>query len=109
MEPPVIAALIAGIAALVAVVIRRWLELSATRPKAAVTFLSRVKIGYSALTGELGISATRADLAAFKEHLWFWQAAKLSRMYDAILRDQQQSESYRQKVKALHAYVSRLT
>ena len=107
MEPPVIAALIGGVFALAVLVIRRWFELSATRPRAAVSFLSRLKIAHSALAGELGIAATPADVAAFKEHLWFCQAAKITRMYNAILREQQQSESYRQKVKALHAYVSR--
>ena len=107
MEPPMITALIGGFFALVVLVGRRWFELSATRPKAAVAFLSKVEIGHSAIAGELGIKANAADVATFREHLWFWQAAKVRRMYNAILQEEQRSESYRQKVRDLHTYVSR--
>lgn len=107
MDTETISIFIAVIVPVATLVINRWVNLSSTRPKAAVAFLGKVRIAHSAIAGELGIAATPADLAALKEHLWFWQAARITRMYNAILLEQQQSESYRQKVKALHAYVSR--
>lgn len=107
MDTPILVALIGGFFALIGLFLRRWFELSATRPKAAAIFIQKCAVRTSALAGELGIGANASDVASLKEHLWPWQAASIDRMYKAILTDEECTDSYRKKVHELHEHVSR--